>query len=563
MLMKTKITSFTAALCMMVTAAMAQVPEKFNYQAVVRNTSGNILASQNVGFQLSILDGGPSGTPVYVETQTATTNTFGLANLKVGAGTVVSGSFAAIDWSTGDKYLKVEMDPTGGTSYTTMGSTELLSVPYALYSANGTPGPQGPQGPAGATGPQGPTGATGPQGPAGATGPQGPQGPQGPAGFLSSGSTAGNTPYWDGAQWIVSSSNIFNNGGNIGIGTTGPTGKLHVTQSAGSGGVSVFNLSNAANTNEVVSVSGNGGGTTLLCTATGTGQAGHFQITNSSNTAYGLRLDNNGQNTSFYNSHTGSTGRCQYNIITNNSNGSTGIEMRHDGTGIGILSTVYGTGVAGKFEIQNSGSTSNALQVMSNAGTYATTISQTGTGGVLAMSNTVTSSNTAFFLTNFGSGIAMDVSTSNASNTQPNFRITSNSVGPGIQVNTSGIGASLLINQTNTSATQPASYMYSNGNTVPTLSLESVNNNALQLNGYLRVTGRKTAFSVTTGIAAPTYTIPNSGPANASNDLVIVTPASSVSAGWYVTWSGTNWVINSASGNFPASTIFNILVIKQ
>ena len=86
-------------------------------------------------------------------------------------------------------------------------------------------GPQGPAGVAGAIGPQGPTGLTGLQGPAGVAGPQGPSGaagPQGPAGVLSSGAAAGNTPYWDGTQWVLNSSNIYNNGAGIGIGTVSP-----------------------------------------------------------------------------------------------------------------------------------------------------------------------------------------------------------------------------------------------------------------------------------------------------------------------------------------------------
>jgi len=112
----------------------------------------------------------------------------------------------------------------------------------------GEPGPQGPQGPQGETGPQGPQGeigpmgwgmdgAPGPQGPQGEPGPQGPQGPQGETGiqgpqgemgFIQQGSESGNTPYWDGVNWILNSSNIYNNGGNVGIGTSNPTVKLEV-----------------------------------------------------------------------------------------------------------------------------------------------------------------------------------------------------------------------------------------------------------------------------------------------------------------------------------------------
>jgi hypothetical protein len=106
--------------------------------------------------------------------------------------------------------------PAGAT-----GPTGLTGATGATGPA-GVAGPQGPAGPAGPTGPTGLTGATGPQGPTGAIGPSGVAGPQGPAGLLASGSAAGNTPYWNGSQWVINSSNIFNNGGSIGIGTVSP-----------------------------------------------------------------------------------------------------------------------------------------------------------------------------------------------------------------------------------------------------------------------------------------------------------------------------------------------------
>jgi hypothetical protein len=149
----------------------AQAPQKMSYQAVIRNTSGALVSSSSVGMKISILQGSATGTIAYSETQTASTNANGLVSLEIGAGTVVSGTFAGINWANGPYFIKTQTDPLGGTNYTIVGSSQLLSVPYSLFSANGTPGPQGP---IGATGPQGPIGATGPQGPIGATGPQGP-----------------------------------------------------------------------------------------------------------------------------------------------------------------------------------------------------------------------------------------------------------------------------------------------------------------------------------------------------------------------------------------------------
>ena len=153
-----------------------QVPEKMSYQAVVRNTTNNLVTNQPVGMQISILQGSSTGTAVYVETQTPTSNANGLVSLEIGGGTVVSGNMATINWANGPYFIKTETDPTGGSSYTITGTSQLLSAPYALYaktSGSSTPGPQGPAGP---QGPIGLTGATGPQGLQGETGPQGPAG---------------------------------------------------------------------------------------------------------------------------------------------------------------------------------------------------------------------------------------------------------------------------------------------------------------------------------------------------------------------------------------------------
>ena len=114
----------------------AQSPEAFKYQAIARNASGNVIANQNVSFRVSLLETSETGTTVYVETHNLTTNNFGLANLNIGEGSPVSGNFSTIDWAADKHFLKVEMDAAGGTSYQLMGTSQLLSVPYALYSEN-------------------------------------------------------------------------------------------------------------------------------------------------------------------------------------------------------------------------------------------------------------------------------------------------------------------------------------------------------------------------------------------------------------------------------------------
>ena len=111
-----------------------QSPGKMSYQAVIRTSSNEILTNQLVGMRISLLQGSVSGTAVYVETQTPTTTANGLVSIEIGAGTVVSGTFDMIDWSNGPFFIKTETDPTGATSYSISGTSELLSVPYALNS---------------------------------------------------------------------------------------------------------------------------------------------------------------------------------------------------------------------------------------------------------------------------------------------------------------------------------------------------------------------------------------------------------------------------------------------
>jgi hypothetical protein len=116
----------------------AQAPQSFQYQAVIRDATGNVLQSQSVNLRLSIIPISAVGVAEYVETHLSTTNTFGIVSLSVGNGTVVTGNFSTINWGASSHYIKVEADPTGGTSYLDMGTTQLLSVPYAINSLSAT-----------------------------------------------------------------------------------------------------------------------------------------------------------------------------------------------------------------------------------------------------------------------------------------------------------------------------------------------------------------------------------------------------------------------------------------
>ena len=124
------ITFFTMMLT--VTAVFAQAPQKFSYQAVVRNANNQLMANASVGVRVSVVQGSIFGASVFVETHNVTTNVNGLLTLEVGDGTALQGSMSDINWGNGPYFLKTEMDPNGGTNYSITSTQQLLSVPYDL-----------------------------------------------------------------------------------------------------------------------------------------------------------------------------------------------------------------------------------------------------------------------------------------------------------------------------------------------------------------------------------------------------------------------------------------------
>lgn len=153
----------------------AQSPQKLNYQAIVRDGSGApVSIGTSIQLRFTIHENSPNGTSVFTETITEPANQFGLITAEIGS----SASLNTVNWQTGTKYLQVETNINGG-GFSDMGTTQLVSVPYALYAETaGSSGPAGPTGPQGDPGPPGPDGAQGPAGPAGPQGPQGDPGPQ-------------------------------------------------------------------------------------------------------------------------------------------------------------------------------------------------------------------------------------------------------------------------------------------------------------------------------------------------------------------------------------------------
>jgi hypothetical protein len=221
-----------------------QAPQKLNYQAVVRNSAGTPVVTTPVSLKFIIHDSIATGPIVYTETQSTTTNMFGLVNVEIGQ----SGSLAIVSWGSNPKYLEVETDINNTGTFTSMGTSQLISVPYALYAANSASGPVGPTG-TGSVGPAGSVGATGIAGVPGTTGSAGKTGATGPSG----------------ANGIT---------GPTGAGLTGPTGAAGITGPTGGGG---GGLSGPTGSNGATGVTGSTGinGTPGLAGAAGpTGQTG-------------------------------------------------------------------------------------------------------------------------------------------------------------------------------------------------------------------------------------------------------------------------------------------------
>jgi len=233
-LLFTLLTFFLTSLTFSVSA---QAPLQIPYQGVARDAQGVALQNQDISLILSIED--ITGAVLFSETHFTTTNQFGLFNVKIGSVSAMPLNL----WSNGDRFLHVKMDPTGGSVFTDLGTTQFLSVPYALYAeTSNTPGPQGPAGPQGPQGLQGIQGEVGPQGPAGANGtngingqdgvqgPQGPQGIQGPQGDVGP----------QGPIGLTGPAGATGPQGPIGLtgatGATGPQGPIGLTGATGATG---------------------------------------------------------------------------------------------------------------------------------------------------------------------------------------------------------------------------------------------------------------------------------------------------------------------------------------
>lgn len=169
-----------------------QAPNAIPYQGVARNAAGNILSSQNISLRLSVRNLTALGTVVYSETHNVVTTPLGLFNINIGTGTPIVGTLGAVNWGTGAKFLQVEYDPAGGVAFIDMGTTQLNSVPYALFagSAGGTIGGSG---------------------------------------------TLNFIPKFTPTGVSLGNSLLFDNGTNIGLGTTTPTHRFNISHGGATG----------------------------------------------------------------------------------------------------------------------------------------------------------------------------------------------------------------------------------------------------------------------------------------------------------------------------------------
>ncbi|MBS1771489.1 MAG: hypothetical protein JST82_01425 [Bacteroidetes bacterium] len=323
---------------------MAQAPQKFNYQGIARNTSGTPLASQALGIRLTVHDATATGAILYQETFNITTNAYGLYTLQVGGGTVVSGTFNTISWGSGAKYLQVEIDPAGGTSYADMGSNQLISVPYAVYANN-----------AGAI--QGNNVST--------TAPAAGQIlvwdagtstwlPQNAAITAASG-TNNQVAKFTGTN-TLGSSNITDNGTSVGISTTSPNAmtKLHVS------GVGTYNIAPYYQAGIVADGTSTASASGIYATGGWRGVFGHNLGTYVGSEAMGIygRQEGSSYTTTGYGvkgENTGTGGTANYGVYGTASAAS----------GIGVAGVVSGaTAIAGKFD----GGTAGGYGIIVNNG---------------------------------------------------------------------------------------------------------------------------------------------------------------------------------------------------
>ncbi|PZR25048.1 MAG: hypothetical protein DI535_19815 [Citrobacter freundii] len=397
--------------------SFAQAPFLFNYQGVARNSVGNVIQNKTIALRLNIRTGSATGTVVYSEAREVTTNPFGLFNVLVGSpgARSTTGALSSVDWGGGAKFIQVEIDPEGGTTYLNIGTTQLASVPYAMFAANSTPGPAGPAGPKGATGntgpagPAGPAGPNGPAGPAGTTGPAGPAGPAGVAGPVGPAGPAGPA----GPQGPPGSISAAPAGGDLSGNYPNPTvkglqGRAVNAAAPTNGQVLRFNGTEWAPS----TVSGGGGGLTLP----------YSTVENNAGTLFSITNEGDGTSIEGINSTNTSSIAAVRGLVNSTAPGgfSTGVRGINNGTGglgIGVWGSqngsgwgVYGVTPNGLGVYGNSSANGTGVYANSNSGTGLTATSVNGIPATISIFNNANNNN-AMNVNSVGNGTVINVST--------------------------------------------------------------------------------------------------------------------------------------------------------
>ncbi|HEV7780060.1 MAG TPA: hypothetical protein VGO58_02285 [Chitinophagaceae bacterium] len=489
--------------------ASAQAPAFFNYQGVARNSVGNALVNKTIKLRLSIHDGSALGPIVYSETRTLITNAFGLFNVQVGGAgaTNVTGSIAGANWNSGTKWMQVEIDPEGGNTLKDIGTTQLTSVPYALFTTQSgdivlpfvkSQNEESPLFKVTNTGNNANSLAF-----------------EGLSSSTNNNATAVRGIITSIAPGVFSAGVIGQNNGTgangVGIyGTQNGTG--YGVYGTAPGGAGVFG--NSTSGMGVYGQSVTGPSVMGYQPNTGTSNAGYFQNFSTTNTAATLRVQTNGIGEGLGVNVTG-LGKGGVFGISNPASGNTVIDA-----------STNGLGRTAQFQNTNTANTAPNVSSLSNGAGDGMQSMMTGTGksGVFNINNT-TNNNTVLDVTTNGLGRTGYFQNTGAANTSNVMEITSNGMGKvGVVQNTNAANATIVLDVSTNGLGKVNSLQ--NTNAANTSNVLDVSTNGLGRTGYFQNTGAantSNVLEVTSNGTGKVGVVQNTNASNTSNVLDVTT----------------------------------------